>query len=184
MSRILGVAGYLLLLLGLILMNFSPLFGFLSVVGFVLVAIAWMSLGEKSGEKVMVGNGAIMFFVLILSFTFPLISILTGNLNVLSYGILFVMLVTLASLFFDLLSHLKAYLKFKSFGFAVAFFLRLLSLAFSIYLFYSMRFIFEMKSLRDVLILEKSLPQITVFGVVVILANLFSALGFYGIREK
>ncbi len=184
MTNKLGTLGYLFILFGLILMYFSPLSGFLCVFGAILVAIAWINLGRNSKEKVMIGNGVIMLIILILSFLLPIIAVLFWNFKILSLGLLLVLAITYFSLLFDLLSHLKAYLRYRAKGFALAFILRLVCFLLSIFVFYSFKQVFEINSFSEMMNIQKLTPQISVFGLFVILANLFSAIGFSSIREK
>ncbi len=182
-AKLAGILGYLLILAGAVLMNFSPFFGILSVFGMILAAIAWLTLGQESKEKVMVGNGIFMILILILSFAVPLAAIVARNLKIIGYGIFLIFALTLVSLVFDLGSHLKAYFRFKARSFAVAFTLRVVGLAFSIYLMYSMRKLLEVSSIAQLMAYLKNLtPEVSAMAVVVILANLFSAGGFYELK--
>ncbi len=182
----LGFLGYLLILIGAVLMNFSPFFGVISVFGFVLAAIAWLDLGSRSREKVMVGNGMFMLIFLAAAFVLPVAALLFGNVRILVYGMLALFAITFVSLFFDLASHLRAYRRFKAKGFLLGFVFRIMGILFSIYLISSLITLLRANSFSNVFELTSAFsritPQVSVMAVVVVLANLFSALGFYELR--
>ncbi len=182
----LGFLGYLLILVGAVLMNFSPFFGVISVFGFVLAAIAWLDLGGRSKEKVMIGNGMFMLVFLAVSFALPVAALFFGNIRILVYGMLALFAITLVSLFFDLASHLRAYRRFKARGFLLGFTFRIVGILFSIYLISSLSALLRVNSFSNVLELtlafSRITPQVSAMAVVVVLANLFSALGFYELR--
>ena len=183
--RILGIAGYLLIVLGAFLIGISPFFGALSVIGFVMVALAWLWLGEKSGEKVMLGNGIFMLIILILSFILPLVTILSGNFRLLGYGVELLIGITFVSLIFDLGSHIRAYMRFGVRSFAIAFSLRLVGIAASAYTVYAMRGITNVSNVYQLMHFVKvHSPQLGVFSLVVVLANIFSATGFYELKDE
>ncbi len=183
--RILGIAGYLLIVLGAFLIGISPFFGALSVIGFVMVALAWLWLGEKSGEKVMLGNGVFMLIILILSFILPLVTILSGNFRLLGYGVELLIGITFVSLIFDLGSHIRAYMRFGVRSFAIAFSLRLVGIAVSAYMVYVMRGITEASNVYQLMhFIKVHSPQLGVFSLVVVLANIFSATGFYELKDE
>jgi len=182
--RILGIVGYLLIVLGAFLIGISPFFGALSVIGFVMVALAWLWLGEKSGEKVMLGNGVFMLVILILSFILPLVTILSGNFRLLGYGVELLIGITFVSLIFDLGSHIRAYMRFGVRSFAIAFSLRLVGIAVSAYMVYAMRGITEVSNVYQLMrFIKVHSPQLGVFSLVVVLANIFSATGFYELKD-
>ena len=182
--RILGIAGYLLIVLGAFLIGISPFFGALSVIGFVMVALAWLWLGEKSGEKVMLGNGVFMLVILILSFILPLVTILSGNFRLLGYGVELLIGITFVSLIFDLGSHIRAYMRFGVRSFAIAFSLRLVGIAVSAYTVYAMRGITEVSNVYQLMhFIKVHSPQLGIFSLVVVLANVFSATGFYELKD-
>jgi len=183
--RILGIAGYLLIVLGAFLIGISPFFGVLSVIGFVMVALAWLWLGEKSGEKVMLGNGVFMLVILILSFILPLVTILSGNFRLLGYGVELLIGITFISLIFDLGSHIRAYMRFGVRSFAIAFSLRLVGIAVSAYMVYAMRGITNVSNVYQLMhFIKVHSPQLGVFSLVVVLANIFSATGFYELKDE
>jgi len=183
--RILGIAGYLLIVLGAFLIGISPFFGALSVIGFVMVALAWLWLGEKSGEKVMLGNGVFMLVILILSFILPLVTILSGNFRLLGYGVELLIGITFVSLIFDLGSHIRAYMRFGVRSFAIAFSLRLVGIAVSAYTVYAMRGITEVSNVYQLMhFIKVHSPQLGIFSLVVVLANIFSATGFYELKDE
>ncbi len=183
--KILGVIGYLLIVSGTFLMSFSPFFGILSVIGFIMVALAWIWLGQESGEKVMLGNGAFMFLILVLSFLIPVFVVLSGNFKLLGYGLEFLLGLTFISLIFDLGSHIRAYLKFRVRSFAAAFALRLAGVFLSAWVIYEMRGIVDVRNVYQLMEFVKlHSPQLAAFTLVVVLANILSASGFYGLKVE
>ncbi len=183
--KILGVLGYLLIVVGTFLMSVSPFFGILSVIGFVMVALAWLWLGQKSGESVMFGNGIFMLLILVLSFLIPLLVVILGNFRLLGYGVEFLLTLTFISLVFDLGSHARAYIRFKIRSFAIAFILRLFGVVFSAYVVYEMRDITEVSDIYQLMNFVKAhSPQLAVFSLVIVLANVLSATGFYELKDE
>jgi len=182
-AKMLGFLGYILILIGTVLMNISPFFGIISVFGFILAAIAWLDLGSRSCEKIMMGNGIFMLIFLAVAFILPVAALLFGNVKILVYGMLALLAITFASLFFDLASHLRAYRRFKAKGFLLGFAFRIMGILFSIYLISSLSALLRANTFNNVLELtsafNKITPQVSAMAVVVVLANLFSALGFY-----
>ena len=182
-EKVLGFLGYILILIGAVLMNISPFFGIVSVFGFVLAAIAWLDLGSRSREKIMISNGIFMLVFLAAAFVLPIAVLLLKNVKILVYGMLVLLVIMFLSLFFDLASHFRAYRKFKAKGFLLGFIFRIIGLLFSIYLFSSLSALLKVSSFNNVLeltsALNKLIPQVSAMAAVVVLANLFSALGFY-----
>lgn len=182
-EKVLGFLGYILILIGAVLMNFSSFFGVVSVFGFVLAAIAWLDLGSRSREKIMISNGIFMLIILVAAFILPIAVLLLKNVKILVYGMLVLLAIMFVSLFFDLASHFRAYRKFKAKGFLLGFTFRIIGLLFSIYLFSSLSALLKVSSFNNILeltsALNKLIPQVSAMAVVVVLANLFSALGFY-----